>query len=116
MTDNPAPVPGATPDPLTQPDAANKPHHMSDAELMRVEVVISELSKRGNLFAVAIHKSLKQKSKEDKRKIIANAYAMMYNALLSINMAIESQNSPLNVQRSLTMLRRLREQKQKGGR
>jgi hypothetical protein len=40
----------------------------------------------------------------------------MYNALLSINMAIESQNTPLNVQRSLTMLRRLREQKQKGGR
>jgi len=116
MTDNPAPAQGATPDPLTQPDESNQPHHLSDTQLMRVEVVISELSKRGNQFAVAIHKSIRQKSKEDKRKIIANAYAMMYNALLSINMAIESQNTPLNVQRSLTMLRRLREQKQKGGR
>jgi len=77
--------------------------HLTDAQIERIEVVISELAKRGNAWGIAIDKQLLigGLNMEARRRIVLGAYGQMYEAMLCINMAMTSTRTPAEILASL---------------
>jgi hypothetical protein len=73
--------------------ATPQPSHLMEYQVKRLSVVISELAQRGNPFGQAMQKSIKGKPLAEQRIIIAGSYARMYEAMLCLDMAIESDRS-----------------------
>jgi hypothetical protein len=75
--------------------------HLTDDQVKRLVVVIGGLAKGGNPFGQAMQKSIKGKSLADQRKIIAASYARMFEALLCLDMGINSNRTAEQVAEQL---------------
>jgi Tfp pilus assembly protein PilF len=80
--------------PLSQPPA-QEDQHLTDTQVDRIELAMTELSKRSaNHVANAFRQALEMhKNRDDKRKIIAVIYAQLYETMLSFQMAMDSKRT-----------------------
>lgn len=77
--------------------AKPEPTALTDAQVRRIDAVLFALAKRGNGFALGVATNLQSKSLDEKRRIIAGTYAMGFELLTCMGMAIESDADPLEL-------------------
>ena len=77
--------------------------HVTDEQIARIEVVIAELAKKKNAWGIGILKQLTEHGKDAamRRRIILGSYGQMYEAMLSIQMALQSNRTPEQVKAAL---------------
>lgn len=80
--------------------------HMTDEQIARVEIVIKDLAKCGNAWGIGIGKQIAGKQPEQKRRLILGAVGQMWEAMLSIQMAMDSTRTPEQVRQALQQGRR----------
>jgi hypothetical protein len=70
---------------------------LTDAQVRRIDAVLFALAKRGNGFALGAATNMQGKTLDEKRRVIAGTYAMGFEMLTCIGMAIESDADPLEL-------------------
>lgn len=78
------------------------PTTLSDAQLARLEVVLQELARRNNAWGIGIAKQIAGRNAGEKKRIISGAFGQMYEAMLSMQMAMQSDRTPAEIAASLT--------------
>lgn len=66
---------------------------VSDEQIERITLLIDELDKRGNPFAKGAAKTLKGKSKAEKRNLVLGLYGTAFELLSVMQMGMDSTKS-----------------------
>ena len=70
---------------------------ISDAQVERMALTITLLAERGNAAAIGIAKSLAGKSLAQQRPLLLGFYATLFEALSSLQMALNSERTPAEI-------------------
>lgn len=86
------------------------PQRLNDEQIERLEITARELARRGNFVGLALEQALTGKSAAEQRATLIVAYSQTYEAMLVLQMALNSLNTPAEI---AARLREIKE-KQKG--
>lgn len=74
---------------------------LSEEDIERMHVTAEMLAQRGNMLGQAIVKGMEGKTAAERRILLIMAYAQAYEALVALNMALQSTVQPGEVRRRL---------------
>ena len=70
-------------------------------QMERVKIVIHGLARRGNAWGIGIERQIAGKSAEEQRRVILGSVGQMYEVLLALRMATDSERSAAEIEASL---------------
>jgi hypothetical protein len=79
----------------------NRSQALTDDQVERMELAVQELAKWGNAPALGITRNLEGKALAEKRRVLTASYAQMFEALVAMNMALDSKRSAEDIRQAL---------------